>query len=76
MTRNVVVDATSQNSDENIVQMNSSDVGTDSSSKASEIIKHSPAKQINSINIGVILFVIVAIIAFAVGYKRQNDLSK
>lgn len=68
---NVIASTSAPNSDDNSIPMNSSDVGGDSP-KASEIIKHDSAKQIGPINIGIILFVIIGIIAFAVGYKKQN----
>ena len=70
---NVIANASSQNSAENTIPTNSSDVGSSDSPKASEITKHSPAKQINAINVGIILFVIIAVIAFAVGYKRERQ---
>ncbi len=68
---NAVVNSTSQNSNENNVQANGSDVGSDSS-KASEIFKKTSSKQVNSTNIGIILFALIAIIAFAIGYRKQN----
>ena len=69
---NVIAISSNQNgSTEYAIQTNGSDVGSDSS-KASEIIKHPPTKQINSYNMGIVLFAIVAIIAFAVGYKREK----
>lgn len=69
---NVIASASSQSSDKNTIQGNGSDVGRDSP-KASEIIKHTPAKQINAINTGIIIFVVIAVIAFAVGYRRKKQ---
>ena len=65
-------------SGENTIQVNgTSDVGSDSQkSKASEIIKHTPSKNISSLNIGVIVFVIIALIAFLIGYLKQRKANR
>ena len=74
---NMVTSTTSQYS-ENSIQVNgTSDIGSDSQkSKASEIIKHTPSKSISSINIGAIIFAIIAAIAFLIGYLKQRKANR
>lgn len=77
--QNTIPDTSIQNQQQpngNNIEINGSksDVGTDSSddSRASEIIKKDSSKEINNINIGIVLFVIIAIIALIIGYKKQE----
>ena len=76
--QNNIVTSTMPLSGENTIQVNgTSDVGSDSQkSKASEIIKHTPSKNISSLNIGVIVFVIIALIAFLIGYLKQRKANR
>ena len=78
--QNTIPDTSIQNQQQpngNNIEINGSksDVGTDSSddSRASEIIKKDSSKEINNINIGIVLFVIIAIIALIIGYKKHEN---
>ena len=64
-----------QQSTENIkINGSNSDVGLNSNEgpKATEITKHDASKTIDSFNLGVILFVIIAILALIFGYKKYE----
>ena len=76
--QNNIVTSTMPPSGENAIQVNgTSDVGSDSQkSKASEIIKNTPSKSISSLNIGVIIFAIIAAIAFLIGYLKQRKANR
>ena len=75
-TQNVVSNSSSiSNPSDILIQTNaSSEYGLDSQNlkKASEIFEHNPSKAINSINVGAILFAIIAAIALLFGYKRNK----
>lgn len=62
--------------DSNIINVNgTSNVGHYSQdvSKASELIKHTPSKTVNSISIGALIFLIIAILAFIYGYRKKKN---
>ena len=78
-TQNVNVNLNTSNSNhessEQVVNVNgTSDAGLDmqDTSKASEIVKHTPEKSINTTNFGIILFAVIAALALAYGYKRNS----
>ena len=73
--KKAITNSTMSNPNDILIPTNgSSEIGLDSNDlkKASEIFEHSPSKTINSMNVGAIIFAIIAAIALLFGYKRNK----
>lgn len=76
-TQNIIANSNLK-STENTMNINGSSSSANSNvglnqkeaSKASEITKHSASKSITPMNTGIIIFAIIVVIAFLIGYKR------